>query len=263
LRQALREYYPAALEAFADWTSPPTWAFIEAFPTPERLVKAGRAKWTTFLHAHRLWRADTAEHRLAIFSQALGFTGAAPTIAAKSLLAVSLARTIRTLEAQLQAYRARIEELFARHPDHDLFGSLPGTGPKLAPRLLAEMGDDRTRFSDPQALQSYAGTAPVTFQSGKMRFQLVRRACDLNLRASVHLWADLSRHRCAWAQAYYQAHRARGQTHACAIRCLGQRWLKILWKMWQDRTSYDEGLHTRNQTQHGSWILTLQTTSPR
>ena len=78
------------------------------------------------------------------------------------------------------------------------------------------------------------------------------------LRSTVHQWADLSRKRCAWAQAYYRAYRDKGQSHACALRCLGQRWLKILWKMWQSRTSYDEALHTRNQTQHGSWILHLK-----
>ena len=82
-----------------------------------------------------------------------------------------------------------------------------------------------------------------------------RQGANPILRASVHLWADLSRKQCAWAQAYYQAHRAKGQSHACALRCLGQRWLNILWKMWQTRTPYDEALHLRNQTKNGSWIL--------
>jgi hypothetical protein len=67
--------------------------------------------------------------------------------------------------------------------------------------------------------------------------------------------ADHSRKTCPWAQTYYRAHRAKGQSHACALRCLGQRWLKILWKMWQTRSPYNEALHTRNQTKHGSWVL--------
>jgi transposase len=258
LRQALHEYYPAALEAFEDWTITGAWAFIETFPTPAELENAGKRKWLAFLHAHRLWRTDTAEHRLAIFARATAFGGGAPAVAAKSLLAVSLARLLRTLESQLELYRSRIESVFGQHPDHDLFGSLPGAGPKLASRLLAELGDDRDRFSEPQALQSYAGTAPVTIQSGKSSHQKMRHACNDTLRATVHLWADTSRHRCAWAQAYYKAHRAKGQSHSCALRCLGQRWLKILWKMWQSRTSYDEALHMRNQVEHGSWLLTLK-----
>ena len=95
--------------------------------------------------------------------------------------------------------RQRIEELFARHPDHDLFGSLPGAGPKIAPRLLSEIGDDRQRFGvDPQNL------------------------------------------------------------HANPLRRLSHRWLKIIYKMWIDRTPYNAELHHRNQLQHGCWIFQLQ-----
>ena len=259
LRQALHEYYPAALEAFDDWVSPATWAFVVAFPTPALLQQAGRRRWEKFLHTHKLWRPKTSEHRLEVFARATALSGTAPTAAAKSLLAVSLARVLQTLEQQLADYRVRIAAVFARHPDHELFGSLPGTGPKLAPRLLGEIGDDRTRFPDAVALQCIAGTAPVTKQSGQICYQKMRHACNDTLRATVHLWADISRKRCAWAEAYYQAHRQTGQSHACAVRCLGQRWLKILWKMWQARAPYDEALHTLNQTKHGSWVLSLAT----
>jgi transposase len=258
LKQALHEYYPAALEAFDDWVSPNAWDFVLTFPTPSQLQHAGRRRWEKFLHVHKLWRAATAETRCAIFGRATALSGSAPTVAAKSLLAVTLARLLRQLEGQLDAYRERIAAVFASHPDHDLFGSLPGAGPKLAPRLLSEIGDDRARFVDAQGLQCVAGTAPVTFQTGnRIRYQKMRHACDDTLRATVHLWANLSRAQCAWAEAYYQVHRKKGQSHACALRCLGQRWLKILWKMWQSRMPYDEARHTRNQTQHGSWVLTL------
>jgi transposase len=71
-------------------------------------------------------------------------------------------------QAQLDLYRAHIEALFANHPDHDLFGSLPGAGPKLAPRLLSEIGSDRSLYEDAQSLQCMAGTAPVSYQSGQV-----------------------------------------------------------------------------------------------
>lgn len=258
LQSALREYYPAALEAFADWTCPGTWAFLESFPTPEALMKAGRKKQENFLRAHQFWREATGESRLQIFACAGRLQGGAAAVAAKSFLALALVRVLQTLQAQLRAYRSAIAERFARHPDHDLFGSLPGAGPKLGPRLLAEIGSRRDRFESAEGLQAYAGTAPVTFQSGQIEKHLLRRACVPPLRTAVHLWADHSRCKCAWAQAYYQDHRCRGHSHACALRCLGQRWLKILWKMWQQRTLYDEALHTRNQIKHGSWVLSLQ-----
>ena len=262
LKQALHEYYPAALEAFDEWAEPHPWKFIIAFPTPAALVAAGRRKWEKFLHAHKLWRPTTAERRLEIFARATALSGSAPAVAAKSLLAVSLAKILVTLQAQIEGYRERISAVFVRHPDHHLFESLPGAGPKLAPRLLGEIGDDRARLPDAMTLQCIAGTAPVTKQTGKSCYQQMRYACNDTLRAAVHLWADLSRKRCAWAEAYYRAHRAKGQSHACALRCLGQRWLKILWKMWQTRTPYDEALHTRNQTKHGSWVLTLNASQP-
>jgi transposase len=258
LRATLHEYYPAALEAFDDWVSPASWDLVLIFPTPVELVAAGRRRHQSFLHAHKLYRPQTADKRLEIFSRADQF--ASPSVAvtrAKSLLAVTLAKQLRTLQAQLNEYREKIMKLFKDHPDRDCFGSLPGAGEKLAPRLLAELGSDREQFDSPDALRCYAGTAPVLIQSGKTRFVLLRRACNTTLRATVHLWADTSRKTCAWAQTYYQQKKSQGLTHAAALRCLGQRWLKILWKMWQDNLPYDEARHTRNQVKHGSWVLGL------
>jgi transposase len=161
----------------------------------------------------------------------------------------------------LAEYRRRIEELFARHPDHNLFGSLPELGTKLAPRLLAEVGSDRSRFETASALQCYAGTAPVTIQSGQMSKCVMRHACHDGLRHAVHLWANLSRQKCAWAETYYQTHREKGKSHACALRCLGQRWLKILWRIWQSGDLYNADRHACNQQKHGSWVLKLQPVS--
>jgi transposase len=261
LQQALHEYYPAALEAFEDWTQPYAWEWVKAFPTPQELVKAGRRKWEKYLHVHKLWRPQTAQQRLEIFARADQFCGGAAVTRAKSRLAVSLVKLLRTLQSQLDEYRAEIEKLFARHPDHDLFGSLPGAGAKLAPRLLSEIGEDRGQLPRVQGLQCLAGTAPVSFESGQIRRAQIRWHCNRHLRHIVHLWADCSRKFCHWAAAYYQGHRAKGKSHACALRCLGQRWLKILWRMWQSRQLYDENLHTQNQQRHGSWVL--QTTAKK
>jgi len=262
LQSALQDYYPAALEAFANWTCPATWAFIEAFPTPGALVQAGPKKWEKFLRTHQLWKEATHERRMAAFAKALAMRGSPAAEEAKSFLAVAVVKVLATLEIQLVAYRERIEEKFRKHPDHDLFGSLPGAGPKLAPRLLSEIGDNRDRFESAEGLQAYAGTAPVTFQSGQIERHLVRRACDPFLRCAVHHWAEQSRRQCAWAATYYRAHRERGQSHATALRCLGQRWLKILWKMRQTGRPYDEAFHTRNQLKHGSWLAQLPPAKP-
>jgi transposase len=256
LRATLREYYPAALEAFEQWNEPRAWRLVITFPTPKELAKAGKGKWNRFLHANKIYRPETAPKRLEVFARADSFANpSAAVTAAKSLLV--------TLERQLGRYRQRIEELFKDHPDHDLFGSLPGAGPKLAPRLLSELGCDRSVFATAGSLQCYAGTAPVTRQSGRTLVVQFRRACGMSLRAAVHLWSDCSRLRCAWADAYYRKKREQRMNHAQALRCLGQRWLKILHKMWQEKKPYDEARHTLDQVKHGSWVVQLLPETPQ
>lgn len=257
LRAALREYYPVALQAFDDWTLRSAWAFVETFPTPHALTAAGKRKWEKFLHTHKLYHRANYQKRLNLFAQAEAFCASGALTNAKSMLAVALAGQLRVLQNHLDKFRDQIEKLFAEHPDHDMFGSLPGAGNKLAPRLLAELGDDGERFDSPEALQCFVGTAPVSYESGQVKKVRFRRACHKVLRHTVHLWANLSRAECPWAEAYYQKKRAEGQSHACALRCLGQRWLKILWKMKQTRVPYDAELHHRNQVKHGSWVIRL------
>jgi transposase len=257
LQQALVEYYPAALEAFEDWVSPATWDFVLEFRTPEALTKAGKRRWEKFLHTHRLWRSETVEKRLAVFSQADQFKASAPVTKAKSQLALSLCKLLRTLQQQLDQYREQIEALFKNHPDHDLFGSLPGAKKMLAPRLLAAIGSDPSRYGTVQVLQSYAGTAPISFESGRIHKARIRWNCDKFIRHTVHLWADCFHRVSPWGQAYYRKKRQEGMTHACALRCLGQRLLKILFRMISDKKPYDAELHNRNQQKHGSWVLAL------
>jgi transposase len=257
LQQALVEYYPAALQAFDDWTQPFCWDFVVQFPTPEKLAAAGRRRWEKFLHTQKLWRPETAAKRLEIFQNARQFCGSAAVTSAKSLLALSLAKLLKALQLQLDQYRQQIAALFKQHPDHDLFGSLPGAAQTLAPRLLGEIGGEPHRFADTQALQCIAGTAPVSFQSGQIHRVHARYQCNKILRHTVHLWAQCCVRVCPWAEVYYKQKRAEGKSHACALRCLGQRLLKILGKMIQTRQPYNADLHARNQRQHGSWVLTL------
>jgi transposase len=257
LQQALLEYYPAALEAFDDWTCSFTWKFMLAFPTPAALVRAGPRRWEKFLHTHRLWRTETAEKRLKLFAQADRFQASEPVIRAKSQLALSLCKLLGTLGAQLKVYRRQIEALFQEHPDHDLFGSLPGAKQVLAPRLLAAVGNDADRYGSQEVLQCIAGTAPVSYQSGQISQARVRWSCDKFLRHTVHLWSNSFRKGSAWGQTYYQHKRDQGMSHACALRCLGQRLLKILFRMLKDKKPYDAELHARNQQKHGSWVLKL------
>ena len=257
LMAALREYYPAALEAFDDWTKPHAWALISQFPTPALLQNAGKRKWEKFLHTQRLWRPTTAPQRLNVFAAANALPASPAVVTAKSLLATSLVRVLQALEKQLDEYRQRIDQAFKLHPDHDIFGSLPGAGEKLAPRLLGEMGGIRDLYPDPDALCCEAGVSPVRYQSGQINKARIRWACNKVLRCTVHLWADCSRKYSAWAQAYYQQKRLQGMSHAAALRCLGKRWLKVVWRLWQQRQTYNPEVHVQSLRDHGSWVTQL------
>jgi transposase len=252
LQAALHEYYPVALELFADWTAPHAWALVLQFPTPGQLQGAGKRKWEKFLHTHRLWRPETVARRLELFARAEALRASPAVVAAKSLLALSLVKLLLTLQAQLDEYRRRITAAFHAHPDHDVFGSLPGAKDKLGPRLLAELGSVRAEYPDADALLCQAGVSPVSYQSGQVEKCRLRRACNKVLRATVHLWVNGSRLTCAWAQAYYERKRAEGHSHASALRCLGKRWLKILWRLWQDHKPYDQTVHEAALQRRGS-----------
>ena len=254
LQAALREYDPAALEAFDDWTVPSPWAFLQQFPTPVALQTAGKKKWETFLHTHKLWRPQTRDQRLALFAAANALPASAAVVSAKSLLAVSLAKVLVTLPHQIDQYRQRIVAAFRAHPDHDIFGGLPGAKDVLAPRLLAELGSVREEYPDAEALMCQAGVSPVSYQSGKVERCRLRRACVKPLRFTVPLWANASRKTCAWAQAYYEQKREEGHNHASALRCLGKRWLKILWRLWQSKERYDESKHLRSLERRGAKV---------
>ena len=135
LRHALAEYYPTALEAFEDWGAMSAWMFLQRFPTPQLLEK-GKRQWEKFLHSRHLWRNESGPRRMELFANATEFCGSEPTANAKSMLALSLVQMLFALENQLSEYRRRIEELFESHPDHDLFGSLPGAGHQACSALV-------------------------------------------------------------------------------------------------------------------------------
>jgi transposase len=262
LQAALSEYYPLALESFEDWTKPFAWAFLRNFPTAQALSKAGRRRWEKFLHAQKLWRPGTASARLETWQKGQQLNASAAVANAKALLSLSLVNVLQSLQKQIDEYRGRIRAAFEHHPDHDIFGSLPGAKDKLAPRLLGEIGSQRDVFPDAQSLSCRAGTSPVSFQSGQLRKARIRWACNDFLRHTVHLWADLSRRTCSWAGIYYAAKRKQGHSHASALRCLGKRWLKVLWRMWQNRTVYDESIHLKSLSKHGSFVAKLLEAQP-
>jgi transposase len=150
---------------------------------------------------------------------------------------------LSALAAQIRALEAEIAAQLAAHPDAHVFTSLPRSGTLRAARLLAEIGDCRSRFPDPESLTGLAGVAPVTRRSGKHISVSFRWAVNRQLRDAVCDFAGDSRHASPWAAGIYDAARARGKDHPHAVRITARAWLYVIWRCWQDGTAYDPEKH--------------------
>ena len=133
-------------------------------------------------------------------------------------------------------------------PGGEIYLSMPGLGDRLAARVAGEIGEHIEQFTTPNALQCYAGRAPVTRRSGRSEFVVARRlAYNRHLGEAVQQWAFCSLSRSAWAREFYDEKIAAGNGHNSALRKLGNRWLEVLWHCLDKGVLYDEAIHTANR----------------
>jgi transposase len=248
LRALLLRYHPQTLELFSNLTIPIALQFVLAYPTPQHCKHLTPEQWRVFCRKHRYPRPSHIPQLYARLQTAVP-QPTSETIQACQEDAQTLARlTLQMVQARRQALKC-LTALFASHPDSFIFASLPGAGQLLAPALLAKFGDRPERFSSANEVQALAGTCPVTKQSGKKRVVRFRRDCDKDFRRIAQQLAVASVSQSAWAAAYYQQVRPHCDSDSHAYRCLANRWLAIIWKMWQSRQPYDEAYHLRQRAQ--------------
>jgi transposase len=250
LTACLKAYYPGALTCFDGLTRHVTQVFLARFPTPERAQVAAVEEFTQLLRdAHYPQPQHKAQALWEQFHRPQ--LQAAPGVArAKQRLMLALLAQLQLVGEQIAAYDQAIGELCTQHADSALFASLPGAGQRLAPRLLAEWGDDRTRYGSAASVQALAGTAPVLLQSGTWRRVRRRTACVNPLRQTLYHLARESVLCDDWAKAYYRRKRQEGKTHAAALRALANHWVRILYAMWRDHTPYDPAIFAAAQHVH-------------
>ena len=114
--------------------------------------------------------------------------------------------------------------------------------------MLAEMGEDRARFPSHDVLLAETGMAPVTRASGRTRTVRFRYATNKRMRHAVDWWTFVSIRENDWAKTAYDQARARGQHHNRAVRGVGARWVRILWRCWNDHATYDPAVHLKTST---------------
>jgi transposase len=250
LTWTLHRYYPSLLKAFRTRYSLTALAFLEAHPTPEAACALTRAELVHFLKDQRYSMLKLKVGHIYNALQAPTPTAYAEEGYVEAALIVI--PRLRGLIAQRKQLHKRVVEVFKTHPEAEWWRSLPGaSGPLTPARLLAAIGDDRKRFPSAKVLQATAGTVPYTRRSGKKLSVEFRRACSKPLRKAIIDFARLSVRESGWAQAYFYEQLALGHPTARAHRALANRWLSIIWKLWQTCEPYDEARHVANRARRG------------
>jgi transposase len=245
LRSHLREYYPAFLAAFAPLkggiTRPEARAVLAAAPTPAdaatltltqlraALKKAGRTRGidTEATRLHEALRTGQMR-QLPLVEQAMG---------RQTLALLGQLDAACTAAADLEH---AVTESFNQHPDAGIITSFPGLGALTGARVLAEIGDDRSRFSDAKGLKAYAGAAPITRASGKTKSVTRRRIKNNRLNAAGYSWAFSALTASPGARAHYDRRKDAGDRHAAAQRNLFSRLLGCLHHCLTTGCDYDE-----------------------
>jgi len=242
LRAVLEAYHPAPLHLFSSLDRDITLAFITDYPTPSQATRVGPGRMHAFCERHG-YSGRTPAEVLVERARPHLLSASAGTVAGKALSARLFTEELQLLNTHLRAYDKRLGELLEAHPDTPIFRSFPGIGPVTAAVLLAEMGEDRSRFPAAGALLAEAGLAPVTRASGRTRQVRFRYAANHRIRHAVDWWMFTATREDDWSREIYDVARARGQGKYRALRGLGARWTRILWKAWTDHKTYDPATH--------------------
>ncbi|WP_026862331.1 IS110 family transposase, partial [Pseudidiomarina sediminum] len=204
LINALKQYYSQPLEWFSHRDSDLFCDFLLRWPSLQELKRSRENTIREFFKSRGGNAVSLTEKRLEAIAAAVPLTHDEAVIQAHKRFVQSVIKQLKVTIDNIRTYDSEIRTLFEQMPDAAIFSSLPGTGPCLAPRLLAAIGDDRERFSTAQQLQNFAGLSPVTERSGKKSWVHWRWQCSKFVRQSFVEWAAKSVHQSYWAGLYYQ-----------------------------------------------------------
>ena len=255
LTSALKNYFPPVLQWFHEKDTTLFCDFLSHWPTLKAVQLARRATLEGFFRAHHVRSADVITTRIEAIKSAMALTTDAGVIIPNAMLVQALVAQLRVTLQAIDDFDKAIAQRAQDHPDFPLFDALPGAGAVFAPRLLVAFGEQRERYASAEELQKYAGIAPVTERSGKKSWVHWRFQCPTFLRQTFVEWAAESTRHSFWAQVYYQQQRDKGKAHQAAVRALAFKWIRILYRCWQDRTPYDESTYLQALTRRGSSLI--------
>src|SRR2546426_4667738 len=255
LTSTLKHYFPHVLQWFQDKDTPIFCDFLSRWSTLKAVQLARRSTLESFFRDHHVRSPEVIARRIQAIRAALPLTTDDGVIAPHVLLVQALVAQLRVTLQAITDFDTAIAQRAQSHPDFPLFQSLPGAGPVFASRLLVAFGEQRARYASAAELQKYAGIAPVTERSGKKSWVHWRLQCPKFLRQTFVEWAAESIRHSFWAQVYYQQQRDKGQAHQAAVRALAFKWIRILYRCWQERTPYDESVYLQALHHRGSSLI--------
>lgn len=258
LRAALKQYYPQALELVGDSLyADMACALLMKWPRFTDIAAVKPAVLRQFYHGQNARSQALLADRLHLVTSSCPLTTDRAVVEPCVLRVHQLVGEIRSLNRSVEAFEHRLKTLYADHPDAFIFSSLPAAGAQMAPRLLAVFGSDRSRYQNATEVATFVGVAPVIETSGKQRWVHWRWHCPKFLRQSVVEFAAKTITVCSWAARYYHKQRDKGKDHQAAVRALAFKWIRIIFRCWQDRTPYDETRYVASLARHGSWLAEI------
>jgi hypothetical protein len=240
LRSGLREYFPAALEAFDDLAAADSLELLAKAPDPAGAARLPKTQISAALKraGRRGIQAKAAAIQVALRAEQLAQPG--ELTAGYAATTRSLVGVIGALNTEIARLQAGLVAHFHRHPDAQIYLSQPGLGEILGARVLGEFGDDPHRYASAKARKNYAATSPITRQSGKKRTVHARFVHNDRLIDALHQQAQSALNGSPGARTYYDQQRARGLSHHAALRQLANRLVGILHGCLESGTRYDE-----------------------
>lgn len=252
LRTALREYFPAALAAYKPLglTGVDTLELLATAPDPVAAARLTTSQITDALKRAR--RHDIPAKAAAIQAVLRGeHLGQAEIVAGAYAASVrATVAILRTLNEQIKILQSEVESCFGRHPDTEVYLSQPGMGVITGARVLAEFGDAENRYADAKSRKNYAGTAPITRQSGKTKTVHARFVHNDRLVDALHMQAGAAILHDPGARAYYDELRARDMNYNAALRQLGNRLVGILHGCLKTGATYNHQTAWSHRYQH-------------
>ncbi|MFG2881852.1 IS110 family transposase [Streptomyces sp. NPDC048297] len=242
LRNTLREYFPAALSAYAslELTSTDALELLIKAPTPPAAAKLTRTQITAVLARARRHNRDQKAGAIQAALREQQLELPEPVAAAYAAATAAHARLLIALNEQIAAMEEQVKAHFLAHPDAEIYLSMPGIGEITGARVLAEFGDDPTRYSCAKARKNYAGTSPVTRASGKSHNVQARYVRNNRLADALQRQAFSALRASPGARRHYDKQRTRDSGYNSALRQVGNRLVGILHGCLKTRTHYDE-----------------------